>query len=873
MKNRHQLIYILILFGFMFISFIIYKLNNHIKDNQVLYETMITKEAISNFKNILATRQWNSNHGGVFVKQVEGLQPNPYLKNNTLLAKDGSVLIKVNPAWMTREIMRIGNETNKNYFRITSLNPINPENKADKFEHEALTYLEKNPEKPYYTKLSQNNSMFHFMGPLKVTETCITCHKEYKIGDLRGGIRISLPTNDYFTYLDKIKKENIILIFIIITIASSLAIISLWFTRRISKHQETIEQHYNRILHLKKENEIVFSRYEYAVQGTQDGIWDWDLLTDQVYFSKNWKSMLGYEEHEIPSDLEEWDKRVHPDDKEQALKDITENQKGTTSHYKNIHRMQHKNGSWVWILDRGKTYFDKTGKAIRMVGFHTNITETKNLEIKLYENQYNLEVALKVANMGYWKYNLSSDEFYLSDSLCELLGIENKKDINSYKELQNLIFDDDLERVNTSHLHLLTHKINSQLIYKIKNSITQKYLTIEENIAYLENDVNNDELIVATIKDITDKTNLEEELKRLQTVIESAPISIVITDINANIIYVNPNFCNITGYSKDEIIGKNPRILKYGTADNQEFYNNLWKTISNKKTWGGIFRNRKKDASEYWETATILPILDKDENIVNYMGIMREITEEVYLKKALDEKEELMLMQSKNAAMGEMISMIAHQWRQPITAISMSANNIIADIDLDMLDKEETRETAQNIAQQTQFLSKTIDDFRNFFKKDKNQETTTFKTIFNEIFSIILASLKNNSVDIKLNYDEELTISTYKQELIQVLLNIIKNAKEAFDGKKIEQKQIDVLIKEQEDKIYITISDNAGGIPKENLEKLFEAYFTTKEEFNGTGLGLYMSKIIIEKHLKGSLTVENNAKGATFKIVLHKIIK
>ncbi len=248
---------------------------------------------------------------------------------------------------------------------------------------------------------------------------------------------------------------------------------------------------------------------------------------------------------------------------------------------------------------------------------------------------------------------------------------------------------------------------------------------------------------------------------------------------------------------------------------------------------------------------------------------MREITKEVYLEKELREKEELMLSQSRNAAMGEMISMIAHQWRQPITAISMSANNIIADIDLEMFEEKEIKKIAENISSQTQFLSKTIDDFRNFFRKDKLPNEFEFKELIDELSSIMLASLKNNGIEFRIeDIDGNLKLKTYKRELLQVLLNIVKNAKEALCEKDIENRYIDLKLVKVNDKFKLIISDNAGGIKEENLDKVFNAYFTTKDDFNGTGLGLYMSKMIVEKHLNGSLKAYNNEEGAVFEIII-----
>lgn len=232
------------------------------------------------------------------------------------------------------------------------------------------------------------------------------------------------------------------------------------------------------------------------------------------------------------------------------------------------------------------------------------------------------------------------------------------------------------------------------------------------------------------------------------------------------------------------------------------------------------------------------------------------------------EKDELIIAQSRNAAMGEMISMIAHQWRQPLTTISMDVNNILADIELESLNENELKNISKNIIERTQYLSKTIEDFRNFFKPEKTHEKTDIKKVIQEAVSITNASLNNNSVILNINCSVEKSINTYSREVLQVLINIIKNAKEALEDNPTENRLIEIKCSQTEEYLEIRIFNNGNKIPEDILEKIFDPYFSTKKENIGTGLGLYMSKIIIEKHLKGSLEAFNVRSGVEFVIVL-----
>ncbi len=364
------------------------------------------------------------------------------------------------------------------------------------------------------------------------------------------------------------------------------------------------------------EIETIKNRYEFAINGAQDGIWDWNLQTNELYFTPQWKKQLGYEDDELKNDLATWEENVHPEDKAQAIKDIQSSQAGETEFYENIHRLRHKDGHWVWILDRGQTIFDENGVAVRMIGSHTDITKIKELE---------------------------------------------------------------------------------------------------------------------------------EEIK---------------------------------------------------------------------------------------------------------------------------EKDKVMMTQSRSAAMGEMISMIAHQWRQPLAVISMDANNILADIELDMVEQESLKEISVEIIEQTNELSKTIDDFKEFFKPVKESEMVLVEEVIKKAFSVVGKSLENNNVAVRKIFSSKQEIDTYSRELMQVFINILNNAKEVLIEKNVQTKEILIELEDTEDTIIIKICDNAGGIPDSIIDKIFEPYFSTKDAKTGTGLGLYMSKTIIEKHLSGTLRVVNTHEGACFIIEL-----
>jgi PAS domain S-box-containing protein len=363
---------------------------------------------------------------------------------------------------------------------------------------------------------------------------------------------------------------------------------------------------------------------------------------------------------------------------------------------------------------------------------------------------------------------------------------------------------------------------------------------------------------------------LIEDERRLRLVSDKYVISSV-TDLKGRIIDVSQAFCEISGYTKEELVGRNHNIIRHPDMP-KEAFRDLWNKIQNGHGWSGKVKNLKKDGGYYWVYAHIEPLYNANGEVDSYISIRLDITESELLQEKVKEEEkkhrltqELMQQQSRLAQMGEMLSMIAHQWRQPLTAITATTSTLQVKAMSGTLEQKKIIELAQKINDYSQHLSTTINDFRNFFKITKHKQNTDFKSIVNSVLSIIESTLYSNNISLRIEEKEPLeSLYTYNNEIKQVILNLIKNAEDALIEKKIDNPEIIIEI----DGRTLTVRDNAGGIPKEILPKIFDPYFSTKLEKDGTGLGLYMSKIIIEEHCEGRLTVENGTEGAIFRIIL-----
>ena len=239
-----------------------------------------------------------------------------------------------------------------------------------------------------------------------------------------------------------------------------------------------------------------------------------------------------------------------------------------------------------------------------------------------------------------------------------------------------------------------------------------------------------------------------------------------------------------------------------------------------------------------------------------------------------NKQHEVMSQQAKMAAMGEMIGNIAHQWRQPLSSITTAASGIKLQKEYNLLTDEILLNSLDNISESAQYLSKTIDDFRDFYNTNKNLVDFSIKETIFKSLKLVKAGLKNKNIQI-ITEVEEVTFKGLQNEFIQVFLNIINNAKDELEKLPDDSKRyIFINVYKKDNKIYIKIKDNAKGIRKKIIARIFEPYFTTKHQSQGTGIGLYMSSEIVEKHMKGTLSVKNEEyiyegisyKGAEFLI-------
>lgn len=246
----------------------------------------------------------------------------------------------------------------------------------------------------------------------------------------------------------------------------------------------------------------------------------------------------------------------------------------------------------------------------------------------------------------------------------------------------------------------------------------------------------------------------------------------------------------------------------------------------------------------------------------------------LFLKeKILQEKQAIMFQQAKLASMGEMIGNISHQWRQPLNALALLLQKIGIYYERGLLDKKVMDTNIDKGKQLIDSMSTTIDDFRDFFKPNKKKKVFLIEEAIKKAYLIIKSNLENSSIGYKLKIENNgLKVHGYSNEFSQVIINLLNNARDVLIERKITNATILVSVYKKAAMVYVDVCDNAGGIDTESIDRIFEPYFTTREEGKGTGIGLYMSKSIIESHMQGILSAHNTDEGACLRIELSSII-
>jgi len=381
------------------------------------------------------------------------------------------------------------------------------------------------------------------------------------------------------------------------------------------------------------------ARWKFAIEGFGDCLWDTDEVAQTINYSKAWYDIVGYAENELSNRIDEWESRIHPEDKAATLANLQNCLDGDSPTYDTEYRTLCKDGTYKWMHDRGVVLNrSSAGKPLRMVGTSSDITSRKKLELDLTASEERWKFAIEGAGDGVWDWNIQTNQFEYSARWKEILGYAPSDLLPTGQEWEDRFHPEDKVRAEEAMRSYLEDEIS---VYRVECRLKCKdgsYKWILGRGMVVNRDESGKPLrMIGTSTDISERKQSEMQLSIAATAFESQE-SIMITDANRKIVRVNAAFTKATGYSAEEAIGQTPRLLSSGRHDTA-FYKSMWETINNTGTWSGEVWNKRKNGEIYPEQLTISAVKDEN-NVVNYyVGSVVDITERKKTEQALVESE------------------------------------------------------------------------------------------------------------------------------------------------------------------------------------------------------------------------------------------
>ncbi|WP_419782701.1 PAS domain S-box protein [Malaciobacter marinus] len=516
------------------------------------------------------------------------------------------------------------------------------------------------------------------------------------------------------------------------------------------------------------------------------------------------------------------------------------------------------------------SFVERQGKVTQVICSGEDITEKREIQKYIEEKEERLKAIFDFSPLGILISDKTGKMIEANLAFLNMLGYAQDEILGkSYLDITHFDYLD----LNEDHFNrLIDNEIGMYKITKRYITKNNKLLWGNVTVSTIKDEFNEILYVLAIIEDITQMKKREEDIiaqrKFLHTIIDENPNIIIVKDYEGRFVLVNQAIARLYNTTTEDMIGKsdgdynpNEDQVKHYLQSVQEIMDlDETKLVYEESTdilTGKIryFQSIKK------------PITDRYRN-KQLLIIANDITDIKEAQKKLKDNEEMIHHQSKMAAMGEMLENIAHQWRQPLSVITTSASSVKIHKEMGTLSDDFLDEVLDAIVKSGNHLSQTIDDFRDFFKPDKEKVRFNIKNTYKKALFLVSSKLKNREIDIIENI-EDIDLYGFDNELVQVIMNLINNARDALEESSLEYKYIFIdIYKDKENNIILKICDNAGGIPVNVIGKIFEPYFTTKHKSLGTGIGLYMCEEILVKHMNGEIAVKNKEfeyEGNSFK--------
>jgi len=510
-------------------------------------------------------------------------------------------------------------------------------------------------------------------------------------------------------------------------------------------------------------------------------------------------------------------------------------------------------------------------------------SELKNKTQSLEHWKKRFELAIIASNDGLWDIDFKDDKIYFSHKWLTMFGYQENQ-LQTLKDWFDLIHPNDIDLVKSRFQDIFDEKTDSlQCEYRLKtNNNDYKWVFARGKI--FTNEHTKSKRMLMMSMDIDKNKKMIKELLDIELLVEDGRLVIIKFDNNKRLStkYIS-NSIKTYGYIKSDFEHNYINFLDIVYDEDKKPLIQSIESEINKgvKDFNKIFRivNAKGDIK--WIFLRAILLKDYFANVTQIYGYFHDITkikvsqEELKLKVKQEvekniKKDRLLVQQNKLASMGEMLGNIAHQWRQPLNTVNLIIHYLRDNYQNEQFTKEQFEKYINKAKTQIDYMSHTIDDFRNFYKPSKTANKFNISDVIYNVKEILKEQFEKENIKLKL-ITQDIFITNYENELKQALLNILNNAKDAIVKKRENtplKGKIKVILSKKDESVQIIIKNNGGNIPNDIINRIFEPYFTTKFEKQGTGIGLYMSQIIIQTNMKGKIKVQNIKNGVKFKITL-----
>ena len=617
-------------------------------------------------------------------------------------------------------------------------------------------------------------------------------------------------------------------------------------------------------------------RWGFALEGSGDGVWDWDLLTGKIVFSRRYKEILGFSGDTNWDSLGDWKDRVNPEDMTRAMIDLEAYLDGKLPSYTVEYRMLCRDGSWKWMLARGMVVSRaENGMPMRMIGTHTDITERKQAAEAVRQSEAQLRLLLDSAAEAIYGIDVHGNCTFCNPSCLRMLG---------YQHADELIGENMHQMVHHKHADETPFPEEECRIYKAFQTGSNTHVDDEVfwradgtsfPVEYWSHPQLHDGVVtgaVVTFLDITERMQANERLLKLSRAVENSPASVVITNMKGVIEYVNKRFTAVTGYLPEEAVGQNPRILNAG-IQSPEFYKEMWETILAGKEWQGEVYNKKKSGEIYLEHAFISPIRDDKGIVTHFVAVKEDITKRKQTEQELQKA--MIAAEAASRAKGDFLANMSHEIRTPMNAI-IGLSHLCMQTELTPKQKD----YLHKVHGSAKALLGIINDVLDFSKieagkMDMEQVRFELEDVMSNLATVV--STKAEEKGLEFLFETSLDVFPHLMgdplRLGQVLINLAGNA-----IKFTEKGEVLVLTEVEEETadsvvLRFTVRDSGIGMTQGQIGKLFQAFTqadsTTTRKFGGTGLGLSISKRIVSL-MNGKIWAESTpGKGSSFIFTAH----